>query len=241
MFRVVSVFTVLFFFSPLWAFEDKKVSDWNQNYDYIYAIPPLSFYYDHGVLAGSYPLGKDYTEISFNDVSRFLGHVCLCGAGGFRISQIALNVLGKGEKRLERGEFTLISSNDHTVSDVIAYVLGCSKRKKPENNTYFVDETIKNPRREYQYYVAYRPAKTAVHVTYRKHLLIGNEAMDKLWKIELAYESDPESVAQADEKLYQDNMRKMVREVLLGNMAGLIEAERISYDTFMSRLNNIKP
>ena len=218
---------------------EKKLC-WNKKYNFIYNIPPIIFHYHHGVLAGSYPTNQETVEVYFNDVCCFLGHVCLCGAGGYQISQIAVNLTKETEETLERGEFTLISSRDHTISDVIAYVLGCSKRNDPEKNQYFIDQSVKVPKREYHYYIGYHPQKKAVHIIYRKHLLIGNELMDRLWKIELAYDKDPTSVNQADIKLYQDTMFDMVKDILLNQKKDLFEAKLIEYDEFLSRLKILK-
>ncbi|MEA3495804.1 MAG: hypothetical protein U9R42_07190 [Bacteroidota bacterium] len=215
-------------------------SPWNKKYDFIYDIPPILFHYHHGILAGSYPPDKETMEIGFNDVSRFLGHVCLCGAGGYRISQITTNLIMGDEEPLEREGFTLISSRDHTVSDVIAYTLGCSRRNNPEKNHYFIDDSINAPKRVYHYYIAYHPQKKAVHIVYNKHLLIGNELMDRLWKVELAFDKDPHSINQVDSKLYQDTMEKIVKEVLLGQKKGLFEVEPIEYDEFLSRISKLK-
>ena len=215
-------------------------SPWNEKYDFIYDIPPIIFHYHHGILAGSYPRGQETMEISFNDVSRFLGHVCLCGAGGYQVSQIAVDLMkGTGEP-LEREGFTLISSRDHTVSDVIAYVLGCSRRNNPEKNHYFIDESIKAPKRVYHYYIGYHPQKKAVHIVYNKHLLIGNELMDRLRKVELAFDNDPASVNKADIKLYQDTMEDVVKDVLLDQEKGLFEIQPIEYDEFLSQISKLK-
>lgn len=216
-------------------------SRWNEKYDFIYDIPPIIFHYYHGILAGSYPSGQETAEISFNDVSCFLGHVCLCGAGGYRVSQIATDlIMGDGEP-LEREGFTFISSRDHTVSDVIAYVLGCSRRNDPEQNHYFIDETIKAPKRVYHYYIGYHQQKKAVHIVYNKYLLIGNELMDSLWKVELAFDKDPASVDKDDVKLYQDTMEDVVEDVLLDQKKGLFEIRPIEYDEFLSRISKLRP
>ncbi len=211
-------------------------SPWNADYDFISQIPAISFHYDHGVLAGSYPPGKETTEVSYNDVSRYLGHVCLCGAGGYRVSQIAVDLIG-GESVLEKGEFTLISSRDHTISDVIAYTLGCIRRSDLKKNQYFVDPSIEAPRREYHYFIGYHPQKKAVHIIYRKHLLTGNDQMDRLWKIEQSFEEDPSTVTQADMELYQNTMLDLVKDVLLDRKEGVFEAELIDYDEYFSSLN----
>jgi len=218
----------------------KNDSRWNQKYDFIYNIPPITFNYDHGVLAGSYVPGQETTEVRFDDVSSYLGHVCLCGAGGFRIAMITENLIRENGPVLEKGDFTLISSRDHTVSDVIAYVLGCSRRNDPDKNQYFIDETIEAPKREYHYYIAYHPQKKAVHIVYRKHLLIGNEQMDRLWQVELAYDQNPADISPSDFKLYQDTMVDMVTEVLSGPNEKLFEAMLIDYDEFLSHLNRLK-
>ena len=215
-------------------------SRWHRKYDFIYDLPAITFHYDHGVLAGSYEPERETTEIRFDDVSSYLSHVCLCGAGGFRISQIAGEALREDDAPLEKGDFLLISSRDHTVSDVIAYVLGCSRRNDPEKNQYFIDESIEAPRREYHYYIGYPLDKKAVHVIYRKHLLIGNELMDRLWQMELAYDCNPADVTPSDMKLYQDTMVEMVREVLTGKKEGLFEVESIDYNSFTSHLSRLR-
>ncbi len=215
-------------------------SPWNKKYDFIYDIPPVLFHYHHGILAGSYPPDQEIIETSFNDVSCFLGHVCLCGAGGYRISQIATDLIKGPVKSLEKDGFTLISSRDHTVSDVIAYVLGCIRRNNPEKNHYFIDETIISPKRVYHYYIGYHPRKKAVHIVYSKHLLIGNELMDRLWKVELAFDKNPDSVNQTDIKLYQDTMVDIVKEVLQGQKKGLFEVKAIEYDEFLSRISKLQ-
>ena len=227
---------------PLTSFSQtiNSESRWNKKYDFIYDFPPILFHYHHGILAGSYPPDQETIEISFNDVSCYLGHVCLCGAGGYRISQIATDLIKGTEKLLERDEFTLISSRDHTVSDVIAYVLGCSRRNDTEKNHYFIDETINAPQRVYHYYIGYHPLKKAVHIVYNKHLLIGNKQMDKLWKVELAFDKDPDSVNQADIKLYQDTMFDVVKQVLLDQKKGLFEVKPIEYDDFLLRISRLK-
>lgn len=219
---------------------ETKKSDWNKKYDFIYNLSPIVFHYDHGILAGSYPGNRETTEIHFNDVSKYLGHVCLCGAGGYQISKKAINLLNDPGEPLERGEFTLVSSRDHTISDVIAYVLGCSRRNDPGKNQLFVDPSIEAPKREYHYYIGYAPTKKAVHVVYRKHLLIGNQLMDSLWKVELAYEEDPATVSKADAELYQNTMFRMVSDLLLDRKEGLIAVEPIDYDAFRAMLEKLK-
>jgi hypothetical protein len=82
--------------------------------------------------------------------------------------------------------------------------------------------------------------KKVVHVIYRKHLLIGNEMMDRLWKVEQAFEDDPASVSPDDFALYQKTMVEMVREVLLGDKPGLFEVAAIDYDELLSRLAGLK-
>lgn len=109
-----------------------------------------------------------------------------------------------------------------------------------KKNHYFIDESIKAPKREYHYYIGYHPQKKAVHIIYRKHLLIGNERMDRLWKVEVAYDKDPVSVNQADIELYQDTMLKVVKDVLLDQIEGLFEAKSVEYDDFLQRLNRLK-
>ena len=243
---ILALMTGILFFAlatipvPLLSQTNNNEPRWNEKYDFIYDIPPVIFHYHHGVLAGSYPPGQETAEISFNDVSCYLGHVCLCGAGGYRISQIATDLIKESEELLERDEFTLISSRDHTVSDVIAYVLGCSRRNDPEKNNYFIDETINAPKRVYHYYIGYHPQKKAVHIVYNKYLLIGNELMDRLWKVELVFDKDPDSVDQADIKLYQDTMEDIVEDVLLDQKTGLFEVKLIEYDEFLSRISRLK-
>lgn len=236
--KIIVLWLVLVFISC--TVDVKHELRWNQKYNFIADIPPVIFHYDHGILTGSYTPGKETTEVRFNDVSNYLGHVCLCGAGGYRISQIAVNSLADDGQFPEKGEFTLISSRDHTISDVIALILGCSRRNDPEKNQYFIDETIKSVKREYHYYIGYHPQKKAVHIIYRKHLLIGNEQMDRLWKVELAYDQNPAEVNSADFKLYQDTMIDMIKEVLTGQKQGLFEAEPVNYDEFVSRVKQLK-
>jgi len=213
---------------------------WSARYAYVDRVPPIIFHYDHGVLAGSYPEGVETVPIGFEDVCAQLGHVCLCGAGGFSIARKAVEVLRPGAAPPERGEFILISSRDHTVSDVIAFVLGCVRRSDPERNQYFIDASIAAPRREYHYYVAYVPAKAAVHVVYRKHLLVGHEEMDRLWAIELAFERDPAAAKSADVQRYRRAMVDMVRNVLFDRTPGLITIEPVDYDAFGARLDSLR-
>lgn len=218
----------------------KSSGRWHENYSYVGAVPPIRFHYDHGILAGSYPDGVETMALEFEDVCAYLGHVCLCGAGGFRIAGKAVNSLAPGGVPLERGDFILISGRDHTVSDVIAFVLGCTRRAAPERNQYFIDDSIAAPRREYHYYVAYPPAQVAVHVVYRKHLLIGHEEMDRLWEVELAFERDPAAVPPTDVVRYGQAMVGMVRDVLFDRVAGLITLEPVGYDAFQARLDALR-
>ncbi|RKY55498.1 MAG: hypothetical protein DRP89_03170 [Candidatus Neomarinimicrobiota bacterium] len=174
------------------------------------------------------------TEIRFDDVCAYLGHVCLCGAGGYRIATLVVDSLSKNYGLLERGEFVLVSSRDHTISGVIAYILGVSKRQDKEKSTYFIDNSIEAPRREYHYFIGSRETKTAFHVTYKKYNLIGHAAMDSLWKIEKQFDIDPASVHESDIKKYGKAMEKMVREVITGKRdSDLFEIKGVSYeDTF---------
>jgi len=82
--------------------------------------------------------------------------------------------------------------------------------------------------------------RKAVHIIYRKHLLIGNELMDRLWKVELAYEENPASVNKADLELYQNTMFNMVKDVLLDQKDGLFDIELIDYDEFLSIIKRLK-
>ena len=238
--NTLGVFLVLLSVIFFGCQKTKKIESWNEKYDFIYDIKPIIFHYDHGILAGSYPHNQETTEVQFNDVCNYLGHVCLCGAGGYKISEIAINSLKKPEETLEKGDFILISSRDHTISDVVSFVLGCSRRNDPEKNQYFIDPNIEAPKREYHYYIGYHPQEKAVHIIYRKHLLIGNELMDRLWKVELAYEENPASVNQTDLELYQNTMFNMVKDVLLDQNKGLFDVKLIDYDEFLSILNSLK-
>ena len=218
----------------------KRRPRWHDTYAYVSAVPPIAFHYDHGVLAGSYPAGVETVPVEFDDVCAQLGHVCLCGAGGFRIAGEAVEALSDGDVPLERGDFVLVSGRDHTVSDVIAFVLGCARRADPEHNRYFVDDSVTAPRREYHYYIGYVPTQSAVHVVYRKHLLIGHDKMDELWKIELAFDRDPDSVLAEDIDRYRRAMRGMVQDVLFGRVPGLITVEAVSYEGFQQRLDRLR-
>lgn len=209
---------------------------WHEKYTYVETVPPITFHYDHGVLAGSYPDQRETAEVRFTDVCAYLGHVCLCGAGGYKIAELAVETIQPGSEPLERGDFILISGKDHTVGDVIAAVLGCARRANVDKNRYFIDEASKSPKREYHYYIAYPPAKVAVHIVYRKHLLIGNEEMDKLWKIECAFEEDRDSVDATKIELYRSAMETIVADVLSDRMDGLITARTVPYDEFEIRL-----
>jgi len=161
-------------------------------------------------------------------------------AAGFRIAGKVVEALGQGRGPLERGEFIFISSRDHTVSDVIAMVLGCPRRGAPEQNRYFIDDSIAAPRREYHYYIAYQPARAAVHVVYRKHLLVGHEQMDRLWQVELAFERDPATVSPEELVRYRRAMVAMVEDVLFDRVDGLITVESIEYDAFEKRLESLR-
>ena len=238
--KIVITVTILLLVTFYGCQKTKKTGSWNKKYDFIYDIQPIVFHYDHGILAGSYSQNQETTEVKFNDVCNYLGHVCLCGAGGYKISEIALDSLTKPDEILEKGDFMLISSRDHTISDVISFVLGGSRRNDPEKNQYFIDPTIKTPKREYHYFIGYPPQRKAVHIIYRKHLLIGNELMDRLWKVELAYEENPASVNKADLELYQNTMFNMVKDVLLDQKDGLFDIELIDYDEFLSIIKRLK-
>lgn len=210
---------------------------WNEKYAYVQVVQPIVFHYDHGVLAGSYPDGVETVAIGFEDVCAQLGHVCLCGAGGFRIAGKVVDALRQEGGPLERGEFILISGRDHTVSDVIAFVLGCERREDFDRNQYFIDGSITAPQREYHYCVAYRPARAAVHVVYRKHLLVGDEEMNRLWQIECAFERDPATVSSSDMERYRRAMVKMVSDVLFDRVEGLITVQPLPYEAFQQRLD----
>ena len=215
-------------------------SKWHSNYDFIYDIPPLVLSYSHGVFTGSFKPGVSSYELHFEDVCSFLGHVCLCGAGGYKIAQLALENLKNDSPILEKDMFTLVSSRDHTISDVVAFILGYSRRNDLQKNQYFIDDNIKANKREYHYQIAYHPNKKAVHIIYRKHLLIGNEQMDKLWKIELVLDKEPNSVSESDKKLYRDTMVSIVKDVLWDRKAGLFEVQNISYPFFEKDLELMK-
>jgi len=220
--------------------KSKTERNWHANYDFIYNIQPIIFHYNHGILTGSYQKNQETIEVHFNDVCNYLGHVCLCGAGGYKISEMAVNTLKKEGENLEKGDFIIISSRDHTVSDVISYVLGCERRNNPEKNLYFIDTSIVAPKREYHYLIGYPPAQKAVQITYYKHLLTGNELMDRLWKIELAYEENPDAVNQDDLELYQNTMVKMVQDILLDKNKNLFRIDSINYNDFQLKLDSIK-
>ena len=215
-------------------------SQWHSNYDFIYDIPPLVLSYPHGIFTGSFKPGVSFYELRFKDVCSFLGHVCLCGAGGYRIAQLALENLKKDSPILEKDMFTLISSRDHTISDVVAFILGCSRRNDLRKSQYFIDDNIKANKREYHYQIAYHPNKKAVHIIYRKHLLIGNELMDRLWQVELALDKEPHSVTESDKKLYKDTMVSIVKDVLFDRLPGLFEVRDISYPTFKINIELLK-
>ena len=71
------------------ALHDGKKLDWSGKYEFISKVDGIAFHCYHGVLTNSYGPGREQTVIHFDDVSACLGHICLCGAGGYRISQLA--------------------------------------------------------------------------------------------------------------------------------------------------------
>jgi len=215
-------------------------NEWHADYAEALAVPPIVFHCDHGVLTGSYLEGVETVTVRYKDVCAQLGHICLCGAGGYRIASQAVEALRRRWAPLEREEFILISAKDHTVSDVIGSVLGCVRRASAEKSQVFIDESVTAPRREYHYFIGYPPSERAVHVVYRKHLLIGHDKMDELWKIELAFEDDPSSVSAEDVGRYQEAMRQMVHDVLLDRVPGLITVESMPYEEFQARLDAVR-
>ncbi len=204
-------------------------SQWHLNYSFISDIPPIVLHYPHGVFTGSYKQGISSCTLHFNDVCTYLGHVCLCGAGGYRIAQIALEHFASDNTPPEKDKFTLIGSKDNTITDVVAFILGCARRNDPKKNQYFINESIEAERREYFYQIAYHQSKKALQILYRKHLLVGNEYMDVLWEIEKALDKKPESVSENDKVTYRNTMIKMVRKVLLDEVPGLFELKEIAY------------
>lgn len=64
--------------------------------------------------------------------------------------------------------------------------------------------------------------------------------MDRLWKVELAFDENPASANKADIELYQNTMLEVVKEVLLDKKENLFEAELIAYEEFLTRLNGIE-
>ena len=215
-------------------------SQWHSNYDFIYEIPSLILSYPHGIFTGSFKPGVSFYKLRFEDVCSFLGHVCLCGAGGYKIAQLALENLKKDSSILEKDKFSLISSRDHTISDVVAFILGCSRRNDLQKNQYFIDDNIKANKREYHYQIAYPSIKKAVEIIYKKHLLVGNERMDVLWEIEKALDKKPETVSDQDKKLYQNAMVTMVKDVLFDRKPGLFEVQSISYPLFEMKVELMK-
>ena len=241
--KKVAILTLLFgviTFSENVAAHGWHSGRWHAKYSDVMAVPAVFFSYPHGVLAGSYPEEETTTEIRFGDVCAYLGHVCLCGAGGFQIAGDAVGEIRETGKPLERGRFILVSSRDHTVADVIAFTLGCSRRTESAKNQHFIRPIDGMPKREYHYVVGYPPTRAAVEIIYKKHLLVGNEAMDGLWRIELAYEEDPGSVDSSDVELLQETMETMVLDVLLDRKEGLISTRKIPYEEFVTRLDSLR-
>ena len=64
--------------------------------------------------------------------------------------------------------------------------------------------------------------------------------MDRLWKVELAYEENPASVNQADLELYKNTMFTVVNDVLFDQKNGLFDVKLIDYDEFLSILQQLK-
>ncbi|MBU4445364.1 MAG: hypothetical protein L6422_10020 [Candidatus Marinimicrobia bacterium] len=218
--------------------QSDDIQRWNKKYEYIQDIKPIVFHYDHGVLGGSYTEGIETVEMRFDDVCAYLGHVCLCGAGGYRIAALVIDSLYRDYGIPERGEFVLISSRDHTISDVIAYCFGLTRRQKKVKSSYFIDDTIETPRREYHYFIGSKETNRAFHVIYKKHRSIGHAAMDSLWKIEQQYEINPESVSESDMEKYSKAIEWTVRDVITGKRdSDLFEIKRVSYKETFSKFS----
>lgn len=198
---------------------------WHKDYNFIYDVEPLRFAYPHGVFTGSFRENITTCHLSFVDICAFLGHVCLCGAGGYRIAQQAIDKLSNGVI-LEKDRFIIQSSHDHTISDVVAFILGCSRRNDPKKNRYFIKPDTTLDRRVYRYIIEYEPTHKAIEIIYRKHLLVGNEKMDDLWKIEKALDAQPESVSEQEKTIFRISMIEMVRNVLFDEIPDLFEITR---------------
>jgi hypothetical protein len=224
-----NIFIILFSCAMFLIQPSVSFSQDNQwRFSYLDSIPSLKFLNPEGQFSGSYAVGKEDIDISIKDCGKYAGQLCICPAAGFRIATLGIEFLFSEDELPTRSEFYLITSKDHMVSDVVAYILGVNRRIDNKKATYFVDPAILANYREWHYYIVRKDNMKACQIVYVKRNLIPDEENERLKSIEERYEKGRTS--DEEEAYFSRRMSTLVESILRGEEDHLFIVKPFAYE-----------
>ncbi len=162
-----------------------------------------------------------------------VGQPCTCVAAGFRIAQVGLAALCDDDGPV-RGELRLVASNDHAVSDVVAFILGAERRADRIRSSLVIDPSLSSTPGVWRYLLADPARHRAVMVTYYKSKLMPDPLRTRLGGIEERAERGDAS--RAERELFRREMARMVQTLLDPEASSAFFDVRIfSYEAFGRR------
>lgn len=201
-------------------------------HDLYFEVEPIKIKDPLSVLVGSTRPGEEIFEIGLTDVGMYIGHICPCVAGAYRVTQLALELLYKNELP-ERGGIRVAANSPSAALDVASYITGarsfygCEERHRGD---LAVDRSLESNSEDMIVTFQRKDTDEAVKVVFHKSILCSQE--EKAAE-ETVKEKIMEGEATEEEvEWFWKTKQKEVKLILFNPPVGLFEVERLNSYTF---------
>ena len=223
--RLVSL-TLFLFIWTITAFAGVK---WSQSF--YSTVEPIKIKDPMAVVAGSTKPGENIFKIEIEDVGMYTGHICPCVAGGYKLTQLALEAL-YGTQIPERGEIRVVANASSEPLEVVSYITGVRAfyGEEADKSDLVVDKNLNEEKGDVIIIFQREDTNKTVKVTFHKHLLSSPEERGKC-KI-LKKKIVEGKATQEEKEHFWKTKQEKVKKILFDPPEGLFEVEELKSYTF---------
>ncbi len=199
--------------------------------DFYFEVEPIKIKEPMAVVVGSTRPGEEIFEINLTDVGMYMGHICPCVAGAYKLTKLGLEALYESEVP-ERGNIRVVANSPSAVLDVASYITGarsfygCEERHRGD---LAVDENLEARKGDIAVIFQRKDTGKTVRVVFHKSILCSPEkkSLEKVVKEKIVLGEATEEEAERFWKSEQEEAKR----ILFNPASGLFEVEELpAYD-----------
>lgn len=200
--------------------------------DFYSEVKPIKIRDPLSVVVGSTKPGDEIFEIGLTDVGMYIGHICPCVAGAYRLTQLGLDAIYEKEFPV-RGNIRVAANSPSAVLDVASYITGARSFygcDEVHRGDLAVDENLEARKGDIVVIFQRKDTGRAVKVVFHKSVLCPPENMspEKTVKEKIM---EGEATQEEAEWFWKTEQEK-VKQILFNPPSGLFEVEKLSSYNF---------